>query len=398
MLLVCQLGAREHYAIPAMAHSHAELARLITDCWNPFGDSSLALAKASGVNPLIRFAARRNPAIPRSKVVSVSRLTLSWWVKRWWYGRGSQWRLASLERGREFAAACTHHLGVPHDVTFGFCGECLEVLKLERKRGIGTILDQYDAAKVEDRLVQEEEKHFPRLVLDARPMPEAYYRRLAQEWEEAGVILVNSAWTKSALVDQGVTADKIAIVPIAYRPHDDGFPRGAVRGKLKVLWLGALSLTKGLPYALEAAARLTREPVHFTFGGPIKVNRRGLQLPDNVTILGPVPRPNVQTLYRSHDVFLFPTLSDGFGITQLEAMASGLPVIATSHCGAVVEDHVSGLVIPTRNASAIANAILELLDSPLTLPAMSAAALKRSRDFTPERVWPKLKALMDAVK
>jgi glycosyltransferase involved in cell wall biosynthesis len=56
-------------------------------------------------------------------------------------------------------------------------------------------------------------------------------------------------------------------------------------------------------------------------------------------------------------VFVLPTLSDGFAITQLEAMAHGLPVIATPNCGNVVTDGQDGLIVPARHPQAIAEAI-----------------------------------------
>jgi glycosyltransferase involved in cell wall biosynthesis len=87
-------------------------------------------------------------------------------------------------------------------------------------------------------------------------------------------------------------------------------------------------------------------------------------------------------------MFILPTLSDGFGGTQLEAMAHGLPVIATYNCGEVVEHGRSGLIVPAGNSQALAEAILEIGGDPGKLEAMSAAALRRAADFTPSRVWP----------
>jgi glycosyltransferase involved in cell wall biosynthesis len=81
----------------------------------------------------------------------------------------------------------------------------------------------------------------------------------------------------------------------------------------------------------------------------------------NVRILGPVDKATTERLYREADVFLFPTLSDGFGLTQLEALGHGLPVIASMNCGRVVEDRVSGLVLSEVMPVAIAEAVMELV-------------------------------------
>jgi glycosyltransferase involved in cell wall biosynthesis len=79
----------------------------------------------------------------------------------------------------------------------------------------------------------------------------------------------------------------------------------------------------------------------------------------------------VASYYRDADVFIFPTLSDGFGLTQLEAQSWKLPVIASRYCGEVVRDDFNGVVLEEVSGRAIADALLRLLRSPETLSAMS---------------------------
>jgi glycosyltransferase involved in cell wall biosynthesis len=74
-----------------------------------------------------------------------------------------------------------------------------------------------------------------------------------------------------------------------------------------------------------------------------------------------VDKATAEALYRESDVFLFPTLSDGFGLTQLEALGHGLPVIASRNCGAVVAHGVSGLVLSEVSPEVIADAIMQLV-------------------------------------
>ena len=85
-----------------------------------------------------------------------------------------------------------------------------------------------------------------------------------------------------------------------------------------------------------------------------------------------------------HDVFVFPSLFEGFGLVILEAMAQGLPVITTSHTVGpdIIEDGVDGFIVPIRSSEAIAEK-LELLaaDRP-RLEAMREAAIATARRFT----------------
>jgi glycosyltransferase involved in cell wall biosynthesis len=87
-------------------------------------------------------------------------------------------------------------------------------------------------------------------------------------------------------------------------------------------------------------------------------------------------------LYQSADLFVLPTVSDGFAITQLEAMAHGLPVIATPHCGQVVQHEVNGLIIPARDAAALAAAVERLMKDRPLLESMRGAAMRRVEDFS----------------
>jgi glycosyltransferase involved in cell wall biosynthesis len=84
-----------------------------------------------------------------------------------------------------------------------------------------------------------------------------------------------------------------------------------------------------------------------------------------------VPRAGVDSYYRDADVFIFPTLSDGFGLTQLEAQSWKLPVIASRYCGEVVRDGFNGVLLDEVSGESIAEVLREFLEAPHTLSAMS---------------------------
>jgi glycosyltransferase involved in cell wall biosynthesis len=83
-----------------------------------------------------------------------------------------------------------------------------------------------------------------------------------------------------------------------------------------------------------------------------------------MTFHGPVSRDGTAGWYRKADLFILPTLSDGFALTQLEALAHGLPVIATPNCARVVEEGKTGFIIPPRDPQALAEAILRFVRNP----------------------------------
>ncbi len=87
--------------------------------------------------------------------------------------------------------------------------------------------------------------------------------------------------------------------------------------------------------------------------------------------VGQISRSQTANYYQNADVFLFPTLSDGFGLTQLEAQAWRLPIIASRCCGEVAIDGVNGLVLSEVSGEAIAQSLQFCLNHPEYLQQFS---------------------------
>ncbi|MEJ5310870.1 MAG: glycosyltransferase family 4 protein [Anaerolineae bacterium] len=263
----------------------------------------------------------------------------------------------------------------PHNVFFGFSYASLEALQAEKERGVFTVLEQFDLAEVHDQLVRRETLKWPDYASVPPPAPQAYFERVRQEWATADIVVVNSEWTREALVQQGVPDHKIELNPLGFV-----VPKSATAIKhlkespcLKVLWVGTVSIAKGIPYLVEAARALKGKPVEFTVAGPLAIKPQVIEsAPSNIRWLGQVPRVDVAALYQSHHVFVLPTISDGFAITQLEALAYGLPVIITPNCARIVEDGETGFVIPPYSSEALVQAILRFVEDPALLGRMSS--------------------------
>jgi glycosyltransferase involved in cell wall biosynthesis len=144
---------------------------------------------------------------------------------------------------------------------------------------------------------------------------------------------------------------------------------------MRVLFLGLINLRKGAARLLEAARILRGEPVEFWMVGPAEIaNAKTIGDAGRVKWFGPVTRKQAAKYYRSADVFILPTLSDGFGLTQLEAQAQGLPVIASKFCGKVVENGVNGIILEEPTGTCIAAAIRDCIENPDRLQALAAAS------------------------
>ena len=139
-----------------------------------------------------------------------------------------------------------------------------------------------------------------------------------------------------------------------------------------MLFLGQINLRKGVKPLLDAVKLLVRENIEFWFVGPIQLDiPNDLREHPKCKWFGVAPRIEVDNYYRDADVFILPTFSDGFGLTQLEAQAWKLPVIASRYCGEVVLDGTNGVILQEVSGQAIADVLMQFLQSPETLSAMS---------------------------
>ena len=384
-----QIGAREHYATPRALHARGELQILYTEAWCRWGAGLLS----RGPDAARALAGRRHPDIPGSRVVAFTFRA----VFDHFRGACSPTLTTDLRHrayirvGLEFANRVNRHLlRQPLDpqrhAFFSNSTGCLETLGPLHDRGILTVVDQPDPARVEEQMVLEEAQRWPGWQALPGRIPDDYYNRIAQEWKLANLVMVNSEWSKAALVQQGVPAGKIIVVPPAYESDaapPQRRPRSNAVRPLIVLWLGSVILRKGIQYLLQAAKRLSSTRVEFIVAGHVGIAERIIrEAPVSVRFIGRVTRDRTTEVYRSADVFVLPTISDGFAITQLEAMAQGLPVIASPNCGRVVDDGVDGIIVPARDAEALAAAIARLDGDRALLAEMSVKAVRKSRLYS----------------
>ena len=144
---------------------------------------------------------------------------------------------------------------------------------------------------------------------------------------------------------------------------------------MRVLFLGQANLRKGIARLLDAARILRDEPVEFWIVGPVQVKSATTIASDaRVKWFGPVTRSEAAEKYRAADVFILPTLSDGFAITQLEAQSYGLPIISSRFCGRVVENGRNGIILEEPNAACIAAAIRDCIADSNLLQQFAAAS------------------------
>jgi len=382
----CQLGAREHYAIPRALSRSGSLDQLITDVW--MQPSSL-LAKVAGGESRLRdrFHGELREA-PVNAFTLSSILFES--VTR---ARGQNPWQSILARNRWFQRKVVSHLRSnpstidTKPVLLSYSYAALEPFRYVKRGGWRSVLVQIDPGPEEEAIVAEEVARVPELAGEWHAAPSEYWSNWREECNLADRIVVNSQWSREGLIRKGVPGEKISIIPLAYDtevnrarltepPLQRRYPdRFTSERPLRVLFLGLINLRKGVARLLEAARILRDEPVEFWMVGPVEIaNAKALAAAARVKWFGPVTRKQAGQFYRDADVFILPTLSDGFAITQLEAQANGLPLIVSKSCGKVIENGVNGIVLNEPSATVIAATVRDCIVNPGLLEKFASAS------------------------
>lgn len=389
---VAQIGAREHYALARAAHHDARLARLYTDIWSPAWLRHLTGRRGLGARLSGRFHADLHEA-PVSHCTQRTLLRSA--EARWMRAEGMHRNFLrdGARFGRWLADEAKRYLDGPDDALFVYNTGALEALQLARRRQVVAVVGQIDPAEAEYARVLTECRRFPEWATAVPDIPAAYWQRMRAEWDAADLVLVNSEWSRQGLLAQGVPEHKLVVAPLAYEARPGGrrsaeeVRRGrGTAGETRVLFLGEASLRKGIHYLFEAARALRGRPVRFDVVGPVAVpDARLSEAPSNIHVHGPVAREEAPEWFARADVFVLPTISDGFALTQLEALAHGVPVIATEACGEVVTHGHDGFRIQSGSAEALIDALEAFLNSPGQHAAMRAAAQAKAGLFTLDR-------------
>ncbi|WP_419806305.1 glycosyltransferase family 4 protein [Terriglobus sp.] len=217
-------------------------------------------------------------------------------------------------------------------------------------------------------------------------LPPADFQRLVDESHSASHYLVASSFTRQSLIDHGVSPGAIDVIPYGvdlqrFRPLP---VKAASDATLQLLFVGRINQRKGLSYLLEALKLLAGKDVHLTICGRV-VDDLQIFAPfaNQVTIRPSVSAEELVLAYQTADLFVFPSVGEGFGQVLLEAIACGLPVLSTTHTAApdLIEDGVQGFIVEPRRPDLLADRITWALTHREDLAEMGRNARLRAEQF-----------------
>ena len=210
--------------------------------------------------------------------------------------------------------------------------------------------------------------------------------RKTREYELAEWLLTYSDAHTRSFIEAGFKREQIVQCPlwvdplVWHRKPEENYRPPA--GPLRLLFAGALTLRKGVPFLLEAVRQCAHD-VRLTIVGRMTRECEALlaSCGERVTLEPPKSKSDLRTAYVEHDLFVLPSVVDSFGFVSLEAMACGLPVITTENCGAPVPDE--SWRVPAMDPAALAARISRYADDRGLIESEGRLAREFAAKFTP---------------
>lgn len=217
------------------------------------------------------------------------------------------------------------------------------------------------------------------------------YAQLCEEPALANGWVVASSYTASTLAEHGIPRERIHVVP--YGVDADAFPARAAapdrRQRFTIIYVGSLIQRKGLAYLLDAVELLGTSEVRVVLCGRGVVDEQLVshyrKLPLEIHV--GLPRDALVREIQKSDIFVLPSIAEGFAHVILETMSCGVPVVTTTNTCSfdVMRDGEHGFVIPIRDAPTLADRLSWAMEHREELAGMGEAAATQASHFTWER-------------
>jgi glycosyltransferase involved in cell wall biosynthesis len=246
------------------------------------------------------------------------------------------------------------------DIYWGFQGSCLESLRAARRAGKIAVAEFATAhVTLAIRLLSAESKKHPEWAdsISNYRFPDWYRERLEQEPHKADFCIAASKFTKQSLLDVGIPKRQIKLLPLGADLRDFAPSPRSAEGPFRVLFVGGVGQRKGIKYLLEAYRKMRSAGTELAIVGPLMGSGKGLeQYRGEYTYLGRLDQSGVVEQMRRCQVLVLPSVFEGFGLVIPEAMATGMPVIASTHSigPEIVREGQDGFVLEPDDVAGLA--------------------------------------------
>lgn len=212
-----------------------------------------------------------------------------------------------------------------------------------------------------------------------------FWQLVLKDCEEADRLIVNSYFVRDTFLEAGYDKDKIDVVYLGVREDFQSLKKSYYSDNIfKILYTGSFGFRKGGEYLLQAMETLDKIDFNYELnivGGyssdDVLLSR---YKPKHVTFVGQVPQDELKEYLATSDCYLFPSLCEGCAQSGMEALAAGLPVIATYESGLPIVDGENGIVIDTANVASVVYAVKRLASDKKLRQSLGTNAAKMMKE------------------
>lgn len=404
-VVVVHRGARDAYQVAAALAKAGMLEQLVTDLYWPEDRAFVAQVARLLPSSLLRLVRTRHHAdVPGSLVRQTPFIGLGSYLLEKLKTAPFSWRREAIRATDATLGRVAGRLAARTDsflLSYSYYG--YHAFQSYGRPGALFQLHPHPASV--RRILQEELANHPDCADSLRKewelsLPEDDFERLVAETRMASHFLVASSFTRRTLIENGAAPDSIRVVPYGvdltrFTPPETP---ATLSGPLRLLFVGSINQRKGIKYLLEALRLVGNAPVELTVCGRV-VDDLSLFKPfgSRVVIRPSVSFEELRQAYRRADLFVFPSVAEGFAQVLLEALASGLPILSTTHTAApdLIEEGREGFVVEPRRPDLVADRIEWAIAHRAELRDMKFAARRRAEQFT----WGRFEAgVVDSVR
>lgn len=218
----------------------------------------------------------------------------------------------------------------------------------------------------------------------------SYWNGIIKDCEKADLILVNSQFVKETFINEGFPANKLEVILLGVRKDFFSLKNDyQIKSKVKFLFTGSYGFRKGSDYIQEALEKLDNEGLDYEMiivGDNSEIPIEEKKKLSSFNFVGFVPQDELKSYLSNSDIYLFPSLCEGCASSAMEAMASGLPVIATKESGLPITNGINGIIIPSKDSSALVVEIHRLLSDEILRASLGRnAAMTIAKNYTWEQ-------------
>ena len=264
------------------------------------------------------------------------------------------------------------------NVLIGTSGSVLEAGKKIKSLNGKFVCDRGSThINFQNETIKNEYKNFN---LDYNEISQKTVERELEEYDTADLISVPSSFVYNSFLKNGIEEKKLFLNPFGVN-LDRFSPLPKINdGKFQVLYVGTLSIRKGIFYLLEAFKKLNFKNKKLTLIGPIEKNIKDKvfkNLSDKIEYLSVIKNKDLNRYYSMADVMVQPSIEEGLSLVMAEALACGCPVIATENTGAsdLFQNNKEGFIIKAKSIEQIHDKMQLLADNKILQKEMSNNAV-----------------------